>query len=274
MPVYMTGDDLGQPVALRFRAAADDERLALDVQQLAKLWGKPAGESRVGRDDWLRAWRNISALAGRLFETLDPEGRCDPETFHHLLLAVGNFKRQAGGIHLPVDFADLVAGPRGESLVLPGGLGRLDRDSVTSWQRLDQIPGLGIPTASCLLAALWPGSHAIMDVLDRRAVVGLQVGRRSHIDRRLDAARVPSHEWWFYDWFRQTVTLTAQAANCEPVSVERALYILGARTARELGKDWTQHGTWSEYYHAALSQVDRLLQPRRTQAGSQSPLMT
>jgi hypothetical protein len=122
---------------------------------------------------------------------------------------------------------------------------------MTSWQRLVQIPGLGIPTASCLLAALWPDSHAIMDVLDRRAVIGVQVGRRSHIDRRLDAARVPSHEWWFYDWFRQTVTLTAQAADCEPVSGESALYILGARTARELGNDWTQHGTWSEFYHAA-----------------------
>jgi hypothetical protein len=119
VPVYLTEDDLGQPMALRFRANADDERLAHDVQQLAKLWGKPAGESQVSRDDWLRAWRNISPLARRLFETLGPEGRCDPETFHHLLLAVGTFKRQAGDIHLPVDLADIAAGPRGKSLVLP-----------------------------------------------------------------------------------------------------------------------------------------------------------
>jgi hypothetical protein len=52
------------------------------------------------------------------------------------------------------------------------------------------------------------------------------------------------------------VALTAQAADCEPVSVERALYIVGVRTARELGEKWKQHGTWSEYYRAALSQVD------------------
>jgi hypothetical protein len=255
----MTADDLGQPVALSFRATADDGRLSLDVQRLEALWGKPPGEAQVARDDWLRAWRNIGVLASRVFDTLDLQGQCDSEAFYHLLLAVGNFKRQAGNIHLPVDFADLAAGPRAESLALPGGLGRLDRDNVASWKRLDEIPGLGIPTASCLLATLWPGSHAIMDVLDRRAAVGIQVGRRSHYDRRLDMARLPSHEWGFYDWFRQTVLLTAQAAGCEPVSVERALYVLGALTARELDDDWEQHGTWSEYYGEAVNQVDRLL---------------
>jgi hypothetical protein len=100
-----------------------------------------------------------------------------------------------------------------------------------------------------------------MDVLDRRATIGLQVGGRPHNDQRLDAAWVPSHEWWFYDWFRQTVTLTARAAGCEPVLVERALYVVGARTARELGVEWEQRGTWSEYYSSALGQVDRLLRP-------------
>jgi hypothetical protein len=102
LSVFMTADDLGQPVVLSFRTTGDDGRLALDLQQLAALWGGPAGQSRVGRDDWLRAWRNIGVLASRLFDTLDPLRRCDPETFHHLLLAVGNFKRQAG-IHVPVD---------------------------------------------------------------------------------------------------------------------------------------------------------------------------
>jgi hypothetical protein len=258
VPVYMTEEDLGNPVALSFNTTGDHGRLALDVQRLAKVWGIPASNRQVGRRDWLRAWQNIAVLANRLFDTLGTKEQCDPETFHHLLLAVGNFKRQAGVIHLPVDFADPVAGSRRESLVLPAGLGRLERDSVASWQRLNKIPGLGsIPTASCLLAALWPDSHAIMDVLDRRAAVGLQVGRRSRTDQHLDTARIPSHEWWFYNWFRRTVTLTAEAADCEPVSVERALYILGSRTASELGKKWKTNGTWSDYYHVALRQVDR-----------------
>jgi hypothetical protein len=237
----------------------DNGQLVRDVQQLAALWGKPVGKSRVGRDDWRRTWGNIGVLASRLFNTLDAQERCDPETFHHLLMAVGNFKRQAGDIHFPIDFPDFASKQRGKSLVLPGDRGRLERDNVASWQLLKQIPGLGIPTASCLLAALWPDSHAIMDVLDRRAVIGLQVGRRAHNDRCLDTARIPSREWWFYDWFRQTVTLTAQEAGCEQVSVERALYVLGTRTARVLGKKWDQAGTWSEYYRAAISQVDRSL---------------
>jgi hypothetical protein len=43
------------------------------------------------------------------------------------------------------------------------------------------------------------------------------------------------------------------------VPVERALYILGARTARELRDEREQHGTWSQYDDAALNQVDGLL---------------
>ena len=53
------------------------------------------------------------------------------------------------------------------------------------------------------------------------------------------------------------MTLTAEAADCDLVSVERALYILGSRTAGELGTKWELKGTWSDYCHAALRQVDR-----------------
>jgi hypothetical protein len=66
-------------------------------------------------------------------------------------------------------------------------------------------------------------------------------------------------EWWFYNWFRHTVKLTARAAKCEPVLVERALYVLGVRTAKVLCKKWERNGTWSEYYRAATCQVDGLL---------------
>lgn len=259
MHVYLSKVDLGRPAKLSFRTTVDDGQLARDVRRLADDWGKPAGRSRVGREDWLRTWQNITVLVSRLFDTIDITGRCDAETFHHLLMAVGNYKRQAGDIHLPVDFAELAAKRRRKSLVLPGGLGRLDRDDMASWHRLERIPGLGIPTASCLLAALWPDRHAIMDVRDRRAAIGLRVGRRSHDDQRLDAAWVPGDEWWFYDWFRQTVKLTARAAKCEPVSVERALYVLGVRTAKQLGKKWERDGTWSEYYRAAIGRVDGLM---------------
>ena len=261
MPVYMSKDDLGKSAALSFRRTVNSGQLASDVQHLADDWAKPAGRSQIGREDWLRTWRNMTVLASRLFDTVDTQGRSDAESFHHLLMAVGNFKRQAGDIHPPVDFAGPVSKQRPKSLVMPGDLGRLECDEVAAWQWLKRIPGLGIPTASCLLAALWPDSHVIMDVRDRRAPIGLQVGRHSHNDQRLDAAWVPGDEWWLYDWFRHTVRLTARDANCEPVLVERALYVLGVRTAKELSKKWERNGTWSEYYRAAIGQVDGLLKP-------------
>jgi hypothetical protein len=173
VPVYMSKDDLGKSSALSFRTTVNSNQLAGDVQYLADDWAKPAGRSQIGREDWLRTWQNITVLASRLFDTVDSQGRSDAETFHHLLMAVGNFKRQAGDIHLPVDFAGSVSKQRPKSLMLPGDLGRLECDKVAAWQRLKGIPGLGIPTASCLLAALWPDSHVIMDVRDRRAAIGL-----------------------------------------------------------------------------------------------------
>jgi hypothetical protein len=121
---------------------------------------------------------------------------------------------------------------------------------------LERIPGIAKPTATCLLTALWPDSHATMDVRDRRAAIGLHVGRLSHREMRLDTAWIPSDQWWFYDWFRRTVPLTAAAAECEPVVVERALYVLGVAVARDLGAEW--HGKWSEYRRVAVTQVNRL----------------
>lgn len=51
MPVYMTADDLGRPVALSFRATPDTSQLAVDVRQVEALWGKPESKGRIGRDD-------------------------------------------------------------------------------------------------------------------------------------------------------------------------------------------------------------------------------
>jgi hypothetical protein len=252
--VYMTEKDLGEPTALCF----GDGELAADIARLASLWGEPTGRSRIGRDDWLRAWQNIRALADRLLDAPDSSQPCDLEIFHHLMLAVGNFKRQAGDIHLAVEIADYLPARQSASLVLPGDLGRLERDNAASWQALAaRVPGLGIPTTTCLLAALWPDYHVIMDVYDRRAAVGLQVGRRSGNDERLDTASAPGHAWWFYSWFRTTVTLTAHTAGCELVQVERALFVLGSATGRELAVKSEGGWTWSQYYHMAVSEIAR-----------------
>lgn len=257
MPSYLSAQDLGEPVAISFRANADTSHLADDIRLLEDCWGRPGSRGHVDREDWLLVWRNIRALATRLLRTLDQQGRCDPETWHHLLMAVGNFKRQAGDIHPRVTLSSDSAGPLSKSFLLPGD-DQLECDAVESWQVLTKIPGLGqLPTTSCLLAALWPDHHAIMDVRDRRAAVGLQVGRRSGQNPSLDSATIPSSEWWFYDWFRRTVTATARAAGTQPVEVERALYVLHRRTEKELPGSWKQDGTWSTYYSIAIRQAGR-----------------
>lgn len=173
-------------------------------------------------------------------------------------MAAGNFKRQAGDIHLPVDLSAPAAGGAASGLILPGCGDRIERGTPGSWRLLGQIPGLGgIPTASCVLAALWPDCHVIMDVRDRRAAVGLHVGRRLADDRRLSTLRIPSGQWWFYDWFRRSVTATAKAASVSPVEVERALFVLDARVGNHLPDGWTRTGTWATYHARALEQVSR-----------------
>lgn len=255
--VRMTKQDLGEPATLRFRDS-DDGQLAVDIARLASRWGEPIGRSQIGREDWLRAWQNIRVLADRLLGTPNSEQPCDQELFHHLMLAVGNFKRQAGDIHLAVEIADYFATRQSASLVLPGNLGRLERDNPASWQALaGRVPGLGIPTTTCLLAALWPDHHAIMDIYDRRAAVGLQIGQRSKNDERLGTASAPGNAWWFYSWFRGTVTLTAHTAGCEVVQVERALFVLGSAVEKELAAESAGIWTWGRYYDVAVSKVAR-----------------
>ncbi len=260
--MYLSQDDLREPGALNFRAIIDADQLAADIRRLESCWGMPKGsDGRIGREDWLLAWRNVRGLASRLLGSLDPDGRCDPETWHHLLMMVGNFKRQAGNIHPPITLDASPTTQVIECLVLPGGEDKLECDVIESWSLLSKVPGLGLrgglSTASCLLAALWPESHVIMDVRDRRAAVGLRVGRWSSGDRRVNTAAIPSDEWWFYEWFRRTVAATARAAGTTMTEVERALFALHGSVAPKLSDAWERTGTWSEYYEIAIDQVGR-----------------
>lgn len=137
MHYVMTRDDLGEPAALSFRAAADDRQLAADIRNLEAVWGVPLGGEQIDRDDWQRAWRNIRVLANRLMNTVDDREQCEDEAFLNLLYAVGNFKRQAP-IHLQVDLVPSQTSRHVNGFLLPGQLGRLDCNCVDSWQQLER----------------------------------------------------------------------------------------------------------------------------------------
>jgi len=111
-------------------------------------------------------WDDIALLAER-FKSLggadSPEGHL---AWHHLILSVGNFKRQA-----PIYLAPLRAtrapeatdeGPRVVWIPEDGGFS-LRAEDPSSWVRLVRIHGIETATATTLLAVLWPEQHLIMD---------------------------------------------------------------------------------------------------------------
>jgi hypothetical protein len=226
-------------------AAGPVDLPAQSIGMLAASWG--------GSGNWAAIWKDIEYLAERVFEVEHAHGPHGPEVrrqWHHLLLAVGNFKRQAGMIEPATVASDEPSKrpSRPSELRLPGTCARLDRDDPSTWPSLTAIPGLGVPTATTLLSALWPGHHTIIDRRDITAAVGL--GRRSGwIGQALDKAWLPETlDWEWYEWLRSSIDATP---GYTMVQVERALYQLDRLTRPALGMSWK----WSEYRSAALDQV-------------------
>ena len=179
-------------------------------------------------------------------------------------MAIGNFKRR-GGFIAPASLGkpEQPADRPGE-IVIPG----LREDDATvaceqpgSWQRLTKVRGLGVPTATTVLAALWPSNHVIMDIRDTRAALGLGVGTLWSVDG-LEHAQFPDRsgngQWQLYrEWFQPTILRTAAAQT--PLAVERALFRLHERTSLSLPKHG--HWTWTDYQHEALHNLTTLNGP-------------
>jgi hypothetical protein len=101
--------------------------------------------------------------------------------WHHLVMAVGNFKRQNGRRLRP---ARIAAAPvtvlhvRPDRFCVPAGP-EVIREDAGSWTRLEQsLGGAAAATTTTLLAALWPDSHHILDwrVLAAAAGLGILAG--------------------------------------------------------------------------------------------------
>jgi hypothetical protein len=130
-------------------------------------------------------WHDIRLLAARFWAA-----RSDDRVvaWHHLLLGVGNFKRQGGRLHpppLPARAPDVSPAPLPEEVDIPqpGGLTRtLKREEQHTWEQLlgvnGGVKGLGVATTT-LLAALWPDRHFIFD----RRVIAAAQGLRLAVGR-------------------------------------------------------------------------------------------
>jgi hypothetical protein len=173
-------------------------------------------------------------------------GKSEPDlaAWNLLLMAAGNFKRQTpiGPLALPWPVTE--PGESDDRVVVPDGQ-LLLRDSVDSWSELTSISGLGIPTSSTVLSALWPGHHAIMDTRALTAAVGL-AGHQRGWDTTpvLDgtAWRLPPFTWAVYVWYRNELLQTAQAVGAALLDVERALYRIHGRGKVVRGRSWADYG--------------------------------
>lgn len=201
-------------------------------------------------------WSDVSVLAERFWGTADSSDDASL-SWHHLLMAVGNFKRQSPirpnarvGIH------GTQGTPR-DSIKIPV-IGPIRVDDVSSWQLLDDIPGVGVSTATALLSALWPDRHAIFDKLTAAAIVGLAAaeGRRhpilEAIDRGIDdtddlgSLTFPQYEFYRSDILGWT--------HGPPSKIERALFELAKDKRLKVKKGVRR--TWKQYGQVLVSVLE------------------
>jgi hypothetical protein len=232
-PIPFPDPDGARPLDLRRK----------QILTLAANWG----DSK--KEDWDLAWRDLKCLAARFLGSKSPNESAIRSTWHHLLLAAGNFKR-SGGLILPLSEA-LDSEPERSGLsqefAIPGESAtqrRVACRDAASWSHLTNLEGLGVPTATTVLSALWPDDHAIIDRRDTTAATALGAPQ---LWDRLDYAKPTdnlSHtEYWrLYGWFRRAVLATAKREGCKPVCVERALFVLDRHTKTRL-----RGGSWEEY---------------------------
>jgi hypothetical protein len=220
----------------------------VQVTGLTRDWGS-AGH-------WRQAWSDIAILAQRFLECGAGDRMTATWAWHHLLMAAGNFKRQ-GGLIVPSPLTSPIGnGNCPDRILIPGSAGEqaaLCCEEPVTWHRLTDIPGLGVPTATTVLAALWPQRHMIIDVRDTRAALGLGAGVLWDVEGLEDAEFPDTHDhdgyWELYQkWFRPTILETA--ATSEPLGVERALFHLDELVLPGLPKD--RQWTWSGYRNEAL----------------------
>ena len=211
------------------------------------LLGVPAERIRVLGDAWSDGglWDDIGWLALLMWAAADDDER--RMRWHHLVMTVGNFKRQGGRRLRPARISPARNGiPVGvqDQLCIPDGL-LVARDEEASWGRLQRsLHGAAVATTTSLLAALWPDSHHILDWRVLAAVAGLDAVAGDDGNLRLVAPGSrdqlqPTLE--LYSGVRALLVTFAGEA-CLPVrTVERALYVM-SRGVQGKGMTWAEYG--------------------------------
>jgi hypothetical protein len=195
-------------------------------------------------------WKDVQQVADRVHVVTGNE---QVWAWHHLLLAVANFKAQAVLSPPALPAAETSSVQRNDVLAIPiaGGSLSLDAEDPTTWPQLTDLQGLWVPRASTALSALWPSRHIIMDWRALSAALALSGVRLGWDDTPVtpDSIRPATNSWESYAWYRDAVLQAARQTGEQPVKVERTLWKVGHKAPRI---------TWAEY----AEQVERNLQGR------------
>ncbi len=192
-------------------------------------------------------WNDICWLAERFLASDESNARA--VAWHHLVLAIGNFKRPTGRRLRPAHLSPRPSGSSSErapTLLVPG----LDRPvmvtDIATWRCLaESIPGAGVATTTTLLSALWPGDHIVFDWRVHAAANALRIGAAMEPTPGVTPESTVGATETFEDYrlVRKWVVKTAMRVGAKPVDIERALYRLSQGVPDEPGRTWMQYAT-------------------------------
>ncbi|MFV8165788.1 hypothetical protein ACNQVK_27430 [Mycobacterium sp. 134] len=191
------------------------------------------------RDDGL--WDDAEWLGRQFWAASTPDDRA--LRWHHLVLAVGNFKRPRTRWLSPCRLQGIPGQqPRtAGSLETPTGV-QVDRDDPASWESLrTSLVGADVSTTASLLAALWPSHHLVFDWRVRAAASGLRLaaGLEPCPGIEPSATEGESAPLGFDDYI--LVRGWLQALGLPLAMSQRALYCLSRRAGHDPDRPWTEY---------------------------------
>ncbi|MFP5321562.1 MAG: hypothetical protein ACLGIC_06905 [Acidimicrobiia bacterium] len=209
-------------------------------------------------------WAEVDWLAERFWAATDPAARS--RRWHHLVLAVGNFKRQPGRRLRPTldTTGPAVPGVPEDRFDVAGTDGPVTVavDDPASWVALSAaLPGAAVATTSTLLAALWPSAHFVFDWRVAAAANGLRARAELATAPGFDATATTTPDLGFdhYGRVRAWLLDTAAATGAGLVAAERALYRASQLVPAERGRDWATYG------HAVVDAIAAAVAAKDTQ---------
>lgn len=210
-------------------------------------------------------WDDVLFLADQVWNASEDWTR--RVSWHHLVLAVGNFKRQGGRRLRPAALHRLNEQPhtaRVDDLFVPGpnGTQRISMADPESWRALSgMLAGAGVATTTTILASLWPEQHIVFDWRVHAAAnaIRIRAGLACTAEVQPSSTYSPPITFGDYEVIRGWVLADAGRLGVRPNLMERALY----RLSQEAGTDATEK--WQDY----ANRVYQLLtDPKPNDAGT------